>query len=187
VLDYFSRGNDMANSIEGQDVELWFSYLRDLQSACSINTSVKSMDLLKFANSKITTILPSANDQNQFIIEVKQSPGFDLALGDLTTYSTFEALLDHFNPLPTYLGMLLQTIAAAPYPSGGVADFLNAQISSAFPGGKNGNAWTNAVGLLGSVIPSICFSSTLQSAVATSVDDPAKKVSDLVNQIAVLG
>jgi hypothetical protein len=177
----------MANSIEGQDVELWFSYLRDLQSACSINTSVKSMDLLTFANSKIATILSSANDQNQFIIEAKESPGFDLALGNLTTYTTFEALLDHFNPLPTYLGMLLQTTAAQPYPSGGVADFLNALISSAFPGGTHGTLWTTALGLLASVIPSICFSSKFQSDVAITVDDPSKKISDLVNQIAILG
>jgi hypothetical protein len=177
----------MSDSIEKQNLVRWFSYLHELQSACSFNTSVKTMDILTFANSKIVAILPSPNEQAQFILNSKTSPGFDVPTSDLTTYATFEALLDHFNPLPTYVGAYLQTVSAGSYPSGSLADFFSALISAAFPGGSKGTYWTTALGLLTSVVPSVCFSAKLQVAVATTVDDPSKKVSDLVNQIATLG
>ena len=177
----------MSNSIEKQNLLRWFTYLHALQSDCSINTSVSDLDLLKFANSTILTLLPSNNQQQQFILNVSTSPGFDISIPDLSTYSTFEALLDHFNPLPTYIAAYAQTVSANPYPSGSLADFLNAPASGAFPGGSTGSDWTVAVGLLTSAIPSVCFSNSLQLAVAKTVGDPTKKVSDVVNQIATLG
>jgi hypothetical protein len=177
----------VADSIEKQNLLLWFSYLHALQSACSFNTSVNTMDLLEFANQKIVTILPSSNQQAQFILNCKTSPGFDISPSLLTPDMTFKALLNHFNPLPTYVGAYLQTVSAGSYPSGSLVDFLAAAISAAFPGGSKGASWTQALGLLTSVIPSICLSAKLQAAVATTVDDKTKKVSDLVNQIATLG
>jgi hypothetical protein len=177
----------VADSIEKQNLMRWFSYLHALQSDCSMNTSVKTMTLLVFANSTITTILPSSNEQGQFIVNVAASPGFDLSIPDLTTYATFEALLDHFNPLPTYVAAYIQTVSTGSFPNGSLADFLNASISAAFPGGSGGPSWKTAMGLLTSVIPSVCLSDTLQTAVATTVNDSTKKVSDVVNQIATLG
>jgi hypothetical protein len=176
------------DSIQKKNLLRWFNSLHAFQSDVSpINTSVKSMDLLTFANTTITTVLPSSNEQNQFILNSKTSPGFDVSISDLTNYATFEALLDYFDPLPTFVGAYLQTVAAGNYPQGSLADFLNASISAAFPGGSSGSSWKVALGLLTSAIPSVCFSATLQKAVATTVDDPSKKVSDLVNQIATLG
>jgi hypothetical protein len=177
----------MSDSIEKQNLLRWFTYLHALQSDCSINTTVKTLDLLTFANSTIVTILPSSNEQSQFIIEVKSSPGFDLSISDLSTYATFEALLDHFNPLPTYVAAYIQTVAAASYPSGSLADFLSAAITAAFPGGSKGAPWALALSLLTSAIPSVCLTAKLQAAVATTVNDVTKKVSDVVNQIATLG
>jgi hypothetical protein len=177
----------MPDSIEKQNLLDWFTYLHALQSACSFNTSVKTMDLLTYANAKIASILPSNNEQAQFILNAKSSPGFDLSPADLTTYATFEALLDHFNPLPTYVGAYLQTLAAGNFPSGSFVDFLDAGISTAFPGGSKGSTWSPAVQMLTSIIPAVCFSQKLQTAVATTLDDTTKKVSDLVNQIAALG
>ena len=177
----------MPNSIQKQNLMRWFTYLHALQDDCSFNTSVKTMTLLEFANAKISTIMPSPNEQGQFILNAGKSPGFDLSTDDLTNYATFEALLDHFNPLPTYVGLYLQTAAAGTFPSGSFADFLNASISAAFPGGSSGPSWTTAMGLLTSVIPAVCFSAKLQTAVAATVDDSSKKVSDVVNQIATLG
>lgn len=181
------EGSDVANSIEKRNLLMWFSYLHALQSDCSFNLSVKNMTLLDFANSTITTILPSSNEQNQFIINASTSPGFDLSVPDLTTYATFEALLDHFNPLPTYVGAYLQTVSGGNFPNGSLADFLSASLSGAFPGGSTGSGWQTAMGLLTSVIPSVCLSAALQQAVAATVDDSSKKVSDAVNQIATLG
>lgn len=177
----------MADSIEKQNLMRWFTYLHALQSDCSFNTSVKTMTLLAFANATITTVVPSPSEQAQFILNVGNSPGFDISTDDLTNYATFEALLDHFNPLPTYVGLYLQTASAGTYPNGSFADFLNALISSAFPGGSSGASWKTAMGLLTSVIPAVCLSAKLQADVAKTVDDTTKKVSDLVNQIATLG
>src|ERR1700722_11143068 len=131
----------MSNSLEKQNLLRWFTYLHALQSDCSINASVKTLDLLTFANSTIVKILPSANEQSQFILVAILSPGFDLSINDLSTYATFEALLDHFNPLPTYVASYLQTVSAASYPSGSLADFLSAAIAAAFPGGSKGAPW----------------------------------------------
>ena len=84
------------STIQKQNMLLWFSYLHALQSACSFNTTVKLLDLLKFANFGVATALPSSVEQSQFIVAVQSNPGFDLSPADLTAYSTFEALLDHF-------------------------------------------------------------------------------------------
>jgi hypothetical protein len=178
----------MADSTEKQNVAQWFGDLHTIQDACSsINTGTASLDLLKFANTTIATVLPSGNEQGQFALNVKTSMGLDISAAQLTKYATFEALLDHFSSLVGTIADYLQTLAAAPYPGGSSADFTSAKISAAFPGGSKGASWVNANGLLASVIPAACFSATLQTAIARTVDDPTKLVSDLVNQIAVLG
>jgi hypothetical protein len=177
----------MADSIEKQNLLLWFSYLHGLQNACSFNTSVKNLDLLTFANSKIVSIAPSANEQAQLIVNAKSAPGFDISTADLATYATFEALLDHFNPLPTYVAAYLQTFAPSSLGGGSLVDFLNASVTVAFPGGSAGPIWGTSLQMLQSVMPAVCFSSKLQVAVAKTVDDGTKKVTDLVNQIATLG
>jgi hypothetical protein len=165
----------------------WFTYLRAFQSACSFNTNVPTMDLLTFANSAITVVLPTANEQNQFIVTVSTSPGFDLSQADLTSSATFEALLDKFNPLVTYVGAYLQTLAAAPFPGGALADFYKATTAAAFPGGSTGALWQTALGCLASVIPGVCFTSGLQAAVAKTIDGSQETMSDVIKQIAVLG
>ena len=177
----------MPNSIEKQNLLRWFSLLHGLQSACAFNTSVATMDLLTFANTNVAQILPSANEKSQFIVNVQSSPGLDVSTADLTNFATFEALLDHFSPLPTFVGAYLQTLSAGTFPSGSLVDFLNAAISAAFPGGSNGPTWKTAVSMLASTIPAVCFSAKLQAAAAVTVDDNSKKVSDLVNQTATLG
>src|SRR5579863_1496358 len=108
----------MADSIQKQNLLQWFTYLHSLQTACSFNTSTVTMDLLTFANAPIAKMLTSLNEQQQFILNASKSPGFDISPTDLTTYASFEALLDYFNPLPTYVAAYLQTVAAGTYPSG---------------------------------------------------------------------
>jgi len=177
----------MPSTPPGDAVALWFTYLRGFQSACSFNTNVPVMDLLTFANSSITTIIKSSNQQNQFIVAVADQPGFDLAVSDLTSSKTFEALLDKFNPLATYVGLYLQSLAAKTLPSGSFADFLQATTAQAFPGGASGSQWQTALGRLTSVMPAVCFTSKLQSQVAVTVDNAQKKMADVASQIAVLG
>lgn len=170
-----------------QGVALWFTYLRDLQAACNFNTNVSQMDLLTFANTSICQVLPSNNEQNQFILAAAASPGYDISTSDLTTYSTFEALVDHFNPLTTYLGVLLQNLAVAPYPGAAAADFWKTASAQAFPGGSMGTQWKLALASLASAIPAVCFTSALQTQVNAAIDAAQSKMSDIIAEIAVLG
>ena len=177
----------MAPLSPAQGVALWFTYLRDLQAGCSFNTSVSQMDLLTFANAAIAQALPSSNEQNQFIIAAAASPGYDLSTSDLTTYSTFEALVDHFNPLTTYIGILLQGLATAPYSGGAMADFWKATAVQAFPGGSKGAQWKLALSSLTSAIPAACFTSALQAKVNAAIDSAQSTMSEVIAEIAVLG
>lgn len=176
----------MPDLLPSQAVALWFTYLRELQADC-INTNASKMDLLTFANTKILTALPTTAEQNAFIVAAKGAPGFDLSTSQLSTYATFEALLDHFNPLTTYVGVLLQSLAASPFPSGAAADFWKASIATAFPGGSNGAPWQAAMQALASVIPAVCFTAGFQTKVNSTVDAANSKMSDVITQIAVLG
>jgi len=66
----------------------------------------ETMDLLTFANAPITGLLPSANEQGQFAINAKAALGIVIEPDDLTTnFSTFEALLDNFSNLPTFVAV----------------------------------------------------------------------------------
>lgn len=177
----------MAPASPSQNLASWFAYLRQFQEACSFNKDAAKMDLLTFANAKITRVLPSATEQGQFMVAVANTPGDPVSNADLTTYATFEALLDHFSPLPTYVGVYLQTLAVAPYPAGPSADFWKARVADAFPGGSKGKAWTTALGCLASVMPAVCFTSAFQQKVAKTVDGATIKMSDVITQIAGLG
>jgi len=170
-----------------QNLASWFTYLRQFQQACSFNKDAAKMDLLTFANAKIARVLPSATEQGQFMVAVADTPGDPVSSADLTTYATFEALLDHFSPLPTYVGVYLQSLAVAPYPAGASADFWKARVVDAFPGGSKGEPWTTALGCLVAAIPAVCFTVSLQQKVAKTVDAATSKMSDVITQIAGLG
>jgi hypothetical protein len=166
---------------------LWFDYLRKLQAACSFNTNVARMDLLTFANAKISAVLPTPTEQKAFAAAVQISPGFNIDDTKLGSYSSFEALLDDYDPLPTYVGNFLKPLAADPFPSGPLADFFKADPTAAFPGGSEGSQWQTALGRLSSVIPSVCFTSTFQKKVGNLLDAQGKHMSDVIDQIAGLG
>jgi hypothetical protein len=174
-----------------QNLENWFAFLEDLQIDCAeINTSAapQKMTLLDFANSKITDLLPSANEQGQFIINAKASPGIDIAPNDLSArFSTFKDLLVNFSDLPTSLAICLRECAAGAFPSGTLKNLLAATVSAAFPGGSEQPSWCAAEELLTSAIPPVCFSPTLQAAAAKTVDGGVQTVGALRDQIAALG
>lgn len=177
----------MAKMTPTEALALWFEYLRQLQKACSFNTNVGQMDLLAFANAKIAVVLPTDTEQKAFVAAAQVSPGFNIDVGKLSSYSTFEALLDDYDPLPTYVGNFLKMLAASPLPSGPLADFFKSDPTVAFPGGSSGATWKTAVGRLASVIPSVCFTEKLQTQVGQTLDTPGKHMSDVINQIAELG
>jgi hypothetical protein len=177
----------MASNSTSDGLALWFTNLRQFQKACN-NTSVSKMDLLSFANCSIITVLPTATEQKTFLTSASVSTGYDdIAIADLTTYKTFEALLDNWNPLATAIAVLLQSLAVPSLQGVGSADFLNATVASVFPGGNVGLAWANALASLKSNIPAICFTPAFQAKIDITVDKAGSKMSDLIPQIAVLG
>lgn len=170
-----------------EGLALWFNNLRQLQAACN-NTSVSKMDLLTFANTTIINVLPTAAEQNNFLVSAVSSTGYDdMAVADLTTYKTFEGLLDNWNPLATAVAVLLQSLAVPALQGVGSADFMNATVATAFPGGSTGPVWSNALASLKSNIPAICFTAAFQTKIDATVDKAQSKMSDLIAQIAVLG
>lgn len=178
----------MFNSTAKNNLVEWFTSLHALQSAsAAIDTPMGSLDLLKFANTKITEVLAGANAQGEFSLKVKESLGWDVTPGHIATFATFEALLDHFDSLMGCVSDYLQSLAVSPYPGGSSADFNKAKVSDAFPGGSKGSPWTNARALLASVVPAVCFSTDLQAAAGKIVDDTTQPVSELVKAIASLG
>jgi hypothetical protein len=170
------------------DIKAWFVHLRAFRSAC-VGTNAMHMDLLTFANAGITTVLPSAADQNNFIVAAVNATGYnDMALSDLTTtYKTFEALLDHWNPLITPIALYLWSLSVSSLQGGASADFWKALVSTAFPGGSGGAAWTGVKNGLASALAPECFTAAFQTKVNTGVDAAGTKISDLVPQIAGLG
>jgi hypothetical protein len=169
------------------DLKAWFTHLRAFQSACP-GTNVNKIDLLTFANTTITTALPSTADQNTFIVSAVNATGFNsMALSDLTTYKTFVALLDHWNPLITPVAIYLRSLSIPALQGASSADFYKALVSTAFPGGSKGAAWTKVMAGLTSSFDPVCFTSAFQVKINTAVDAAGTKISDLVPQIAGLG
>src|ERR1035437_6141455 len=93
-----------------EGLALWFTNLGQFQKAC-INTSAGKLSLLKFANYNILKALPTKPEQDNFLVSAADSTGYDdMAEADLATYKTFEGLLDNWNPLPTAVAVLLQSL-----------------------------------------------------------------------------
>jgi hypothetical protein len=169
------------------DLAQWFTSLQGLKSACSFNTNVPDMDPFTFANSKIMVVLPTSNQQNKFINAVRKSPGLDLSVADLTADGTFLALLNSVDPLQTFVGTCLQSLAVAPFPSGTLLGFFGAGTTAAFPGGSPGTQWQKALERLTSVIPPSCFTSKLQIATGKTIDASQTTMAVVIKQIAALG
>jgi hypothetical protein len=170
------------------DIQFWFNNLSALQSACN-STAISKLDRFQFANSNIVASLPSATQQKTFLTSVKALTGYDnVAPADLTGFKTFEGLLDQkWNYLPTAIATALQSFAPSTLQGGAGADFWNATVGLAFPGGSGGTAWIKARACLVASMPPECFTVAFQAQVDTIVDTPTNKVSDLIPQIAVLG
>jgi hypothetical protein len=170
------------------NIQFWFNNLKSLQSA-SNNTTLMAMNLLQFANSNIVAYLKSSKQQSTFLTSSAALTGYsNVAPADLAGFKTFEGLLDQkWNYLPTALASALQPFADASVQGGAGADFWNATVAQAFPGGSTAKPWQNALGCLTASMPPECFTAGFQAQINAIVDKGGSKVSDLLPQIAVLG
>ena len=168
-------------------IALWFKNLSQFQDAC-INTTAYKADLLTFSKMSCTTELPSPEEQKNFVTAAAAATGYDnMAVADLATYKTFAGLLNNWNPLPTAVAVLLQSLAVEALQNVPSKAFMKALVSVAFPGGSIGPAWNAALAVLTASIPTICFTKDFQTAVAVTVDKPVSTMSILIPQIAGLG
>jgi hypothetical protein len=169
-------------------IKAWFVHLRAFRLAC-VGTNAMDMNLLTFANAAITAVLPTSAEQNNFIVSAVNATGYnDMALSDLsTTYKTFEALLNHWNPLITPVALYLWSLSVPSMQGGASADFWKALVSTAFPGKSDGVAWTGVMNGLASAFAPECFTAGFRTKVNVAFDAAGTKIGDLVPQIAVLG
>ena len=173
---------------EQTGISQWLDWLKIIQNDCNSGTT-NCMDKRTFANTTIVApnVLPTANEQNQFILQISNDLNIQVALSDLTTYPTFKALLDHFILLEMKVRQFLQALAAPPFPAGTLTAFDKAKTSAAFPGGSAGQQWQSASAALIQAFPPECYTAADQAKAAAIVDDPAGLVSALVKQISALG
>ena len=170
-----------------QGVELWFTNLRQFQAAC-INTTAYKASLLTFANTTCCADLPSLAEQSNFVSAAAASTGYDdMAVADLATYKTFAGLLNNWNPLPTAIAILLQSLADPTLQNVPSKAFMKAAVATAFPVGSTGAPWKEALETLQSNIPAICFTAPFETAVNATVDKSGSTMSVLIAQIAGLG
>src|SRR6202034_2553870 len=108
-------------------------------------TAITAMNLLLFADASPLTYLPTATEQSIFLTSAEAATGIDdMSNADLTSFKTFEGLLDFWCPLTTPIAILLQGLAAPAFQGIASADFMNTFVSDAFPGGSKGAPWTSA-------------------------------------------
>jgi hypothetical protein len=181
----------MALSPQAYALATCFHYLRGFQTACSFNTNVPAMNLLTFANSKISDILPSAPYQNQFLVAATANTGILVSQSDLTANTLFLDLLNQYRPLKAYFGNYLMSLAAPPYPSDTLQAFELVLTSAAFPGGSGGSQWQAVVAGLTSASPNIvppeCLTANLQAKLANVMNVAGTSMSSVISTIAVLG
>ena len=169
-------------------IATWFQQLCQLQVATN-NTDLQTMPLLAFANRTIKKDLPTNTEQETFLTSAAAALGSpDMNdPSNITTYSTFEGFLDHWNPLFTPIAVLLQSLADPSLQGVASADFMAANAVTAFPGGSKGALWTTAIGLLRSDIRADCFTDKFQKTINATVDKAGSEMKDLITQIAQLG
>jgi hypothetical protein len=150
---------------------------------------LSGLDLLRFANSNIVDNLPSATEQSTFLTSVRTQTGYDNgSSADLADFKTFKVLLDQkWNYLPTAIAKALQPFAPSSLQGGDGADFWNATVDVAFPGGSTGAAWKQAQSCLVASMPPECFTAAFQAQINVIVDKATNEVSYLIPQIGVLG
>ncbi|HTU43283.1 MAG TPA: hypothetical protein VMF10_16360 [Candidatus Aquilonibacter sp.] len=170
------------------EVKEWFAQLGLFRAAC-VGTNTTGMNVLEFADASIITILPSTADQENFIAAAVSATGYnDMAITDLTTtYKSFEALLDHWNPLITSIALYLWSLAVPSLQGTASADFWKAPVSTAFPSKSTDPPWKGVMDGLASVFPPECLTAGFQQKINNAFDANGTKISDIVPQIATLG
>lgn len=170
-------------------LQQWFQYLQDFQVACEqVDTDVYYETLLTFANDKVTQVLSSTDEQNQFILAAQASTQLVITPSDLTASSSFEALLETtWNPLSIFVMAFIRSCTTGSFSSMSFTDFVQQKVAAVFPGSRTDPSWLQVLNGLSSSIPAVCYSSKQQSAVSTLLSTNGKTIQDLINLVSTLG
>lgn len=168
----------------------WFTFLKAFKTCCTkVNTDAGPLTLLAFANSKITDLLaaPPSNDQPQFALCASDATKLPVTQGAITAAATFLQLLEAVWGFPNlYVADYIQSLCPN-FIAMKVGDFLLQKTTVVFPGGATDPLWVKTDAALAVVIGPDCYSAAQRKKVAAIVADPTKLISDVVNQISVLG
>ncbi len=168
----------------------WFAYLITFKTCCAkVNTDADKLSLLVFAKSKITDLLaaPPSNDQPQFALCATNATKLPVTQAAITTAATFLDLLEAVWAFPNlYIANYVKSLCSK-FAVMNVGDFLLQKVNAVFPGGSADPLWASVDDGLAGIIDPSCYSPKQRAAVAKIVDDPTKQITDVVNQIAVLG
>ena len=166
----------------------WFTFLTQFRKCCaSIDSDAASLSGPGFANAKPSLYLPDPDDQNQFAICAGNATALPVAAASVCSAASFRVILENsFGFLNVYVAAYLQSLSPAPFKTMNRDDYILQKNNAVFPGGSADPHWV-AIDQGLAAIMGDCCSSTQRPKVTAIVSDPTKIVTDIVNQIAVLG
>jgi hypothetical protein len=167
----------------------WFTYLKQFKICCrEINSDVDHLTLLSFANSKISTLLATSNEQAQYATSCHDSTNLPVTPGAVAAAANFVGLLEATWGFPNmYVTAYLRSLSPAPFNGMKFGDFILQKVKDVFPGGAIDSNWVKIDAGLAKIIGSECYSTAQRQKVAVIVADVTKLITDVVNQISVLG
>jgi hypothetical protein len=168
----------------------WFTDLTAFRTCCAdVNTDAGKLSMLRFAESKIADLLaaPPSNDQPQFALCASNATKLPVSQAAITAAATFLDLLEAVWAFPNlYIANYVLSMCPK-FAAMNVGDFLLQKVNAVFPGGAADPLWIAIDSALAGIIDNSCYSPKQRAAVAKLVADPTKQITDVVNQIAVLG
>ena len=173
----------------GSQLSQWFGYLKQFQQCASqANSDAGGLTLRAFACTKPATLLPDDPTRNQVALCCSTATSIPVQAADLCAAATFGELLGAtFGVVDPYVAAWIQSQAPAPFNSMNLGDFVLQKTGSVYPKGAADPAWMAADKGMAERMDASCYSNDQRTKVAAIVSDPTKCVSDIVNQIVVLG
>ena len=178
----------MADTSELQ-LQNWFGYLTSSKTCAEkINTDVVELSLLDFANTKPSTYLADAVTQNSFANCAVDATQIPVQAADVGSSSSFLVLLGStFGVVNRYIAAYLRFLSPDPFNKMNVGDFELQKTPALFPKGATDPLWVEMNAAIAAIVDKSCYSEAQQTAVAALVNNNAKIISDIVNQIAKFG
>jgi len=158
----------------------WFFYLQSMQSAAAkINASTPT-DLSAFAKAKVTSLLPSQPQQDQFIQLVENATGLFISADDLKNATTFSSLVTSL-----YIAQYTCLLRVFKFVVGDTTtpepQFELLLVTNVF----NPTTYSALVDHLQSDIPAACLTQTQLNNLKTLMSSPTANVKQAVQAVSL--